>query len=594
MQLFHDSRNPFYRSPSGAQPCGTQVTLRLKVESQREPEKVCLRVWDGEERKLFLTKAEQGLYEVTFYLPRRPCLLWYDFQVWEGKQFSWYGNAQDGLGGEGDMIWGSPRSFQITVYDPDFQAPEWTKGAVFYQIFPDRFARSGPLDESLLPQKGIPQPDWDGPIKLSLNSKDGNNQALDFYGGNLKGIMEKLPYLASLGVTVLYFNPIFEGRTNHRYDTVNYRKVAPLLGTNEDFEQLCREAGRLGIRVILDGVFNHTGSEHPYFLHAQQHPDSPYIHWYRFKKWPDEYQCWWGFVKHPDMNKQSPEVQKEFVDSPDCVMRHWIRRGAGGWRLDVADELPMAYLKKARKAVKTENPQALLLGEVWEDASHKVAYDEMRCYCLGDTLDGVMNYPLRNAALDFLTGKADAHQFARQMSSLYENYPAPFSACLMNLLGSHDRARVINTLCGREGLEKPRMERQNVPIEPDALEKGQKLLQVMLSLIVSMPGIPCVYYGDEAGMQGADDPFNRKPFPWGHEDEKLTEMFRRILSKRRQEMILSLGGVKIQALSADVLRIERSREGKTLSLILNRTEKTQTCRLGAEEITLEPFETRWM
>ena len=570
MNCYHNSREALYRTPSGAQPCGTEITLRLRVEEERQPDKVLLRAWYGEEHFYDMLPSEDDarLYEVCVALPKTPCLFWYDFHVWSAGHFFWYGNAEDGLGGEGAPVWGSARSFQVTVYDPAFRAPEWTRGAVFYQIFPDRFrtdagARSRAGKRDMLA--------WDTPVPYRADPETGDFQALDFYGGSLRGIAEKLPYLESLGVTALYLNPCFEATSNHRYDTVDWKRIDPLLGDEADFSALCAEAEKRGIRILLDGVFSHAGAKNPDFLAARRSRDAKRFDWFLFNTWPDDYKCWWGFRNVPELNKNASGVREYFLSDSDSVTRRWLKAGSSGWRLDVADELPMDYLRQLRENVRAQRKDAFILGEVWEDASNKISYGQMRCYCLGDTLDGVMNYPLREAALEFLTGRIPAGAFKRRMDSLYENYPAPFAQGLLNLLGSHDRARVLNVLAGADGEEMPRPQRGKLRLTARQRETGKRLLQMMLWLICFMPGMPCVYYGDEAGMEGATDPYNRAPFPWGHEDAQLQQFFAKTLKRYRASAALAGGALEIEAPDDDALCVRRTLDGKSETLLLNRT-----------------------
>lgn len=587
MHIFHDSRDGAYRSPAGAQPCGARVRIRLRV-TDGAPDSVLLRLWYGRESFLPMrpTAQDASLYEAWLETPAEPCLLWYDFQVWAQGQFYWYGNAEDGLGGEGAPVYGEARSFQMTVYAPGFQTPDWARDAVFYQIFPDRFAPGG---ETERPEGRIYHASWDETPLLCVDPDSGDNEAHDFFGGTLEGIRSKLPYLESLGVTALYLNPIFYASTNHRFDTVDWKRIDPLLGTEDDLRALCRDAAARGIRIILDGVFSHSGSENPFFLQAREQPDSPYRNWYRFEQWPDMYKCWWGFPTLPDLDKNQPEVVRYFLSDADAVVKKWPLAGTDGWRIDVADELPMPYLRLLRAGVKGVKPEAMVLGEVWEDASHKVSYGQMRSYCLGDTLDGVMNYPLREAAIGFLTGALDAAGFKRRMDSLYENYPAPFANALLNIMGSHDRARCLNVLCGMDGENLPREKRGGIRLSARQRALAKRRLCLLLELTVAMPGMPCVYYGDEAGMEGAADPFSRAPFPWGREDEALTALFRTALARKRTLPALSDGALSIEAPLPDVVAVERRSETQRAGVVINRSDRARRVTVFGRTQTLPPY-----
>lgn len=593
VNIYHDSRDSFYRSPLGAQPCGNAVQLRLRV-SEGDPEHIFLRVWYGQEflYPLLQMPEDEGCYEVNLALPTSPCLLWYDFQVWKNGQFYWYGNAEDGLGGVGAPIFGQPRSFQITVYDPGFCPPNWTRGAIWYQIFPDRFAQGEAGPNLPLPRKRGYHTCWDEMPSLVINAETGDNIAHDFFGGTLCGIRENLPYLASLGITAVYLNPIFSASTNHRFDTIDWMSVDPALGTKADFEALCRAADAYNIHIVLDGVFSHSGSENPFFMDARARARSPYRSWYTFFHWPDVYKSWWGFQTLPELNKHEPAVWEYFLSSPNAVVRTWPKAGASGWRIDVADELPMEYLRQLRQGVKEARKDAIVLGEVWEDASNKISYGEMRCYCLGDTLDGVMNYPLREAAVDFLLGNIDASVFKRRMDSLYENYPAPFANSLLNVLGTHDRPRILNVLAGMDGEDIPREERHAMRLTKTQRMIGKKRLAVMLAMVVALPGMPCVYYGDEAGMEGAADPYNRGTFPWGREDQEVYDLFQTSLQRKKTVPALMDGQLYIEVIDSDVLVIQRKTRSCTATTMVNRSDSERNVSFCGEAFLLSGYGVR--
>ena len=562
MQLYHDSHSILYRSPQGAAVCKSRVSLRLHASG--EVRSVLLRFYDGSEKWIPMEKGVNGWFSVSVDMPEIPILCWYDFRAEDTDgNIRVYGAPEDGLGGEG--IYSGMRAWQITVYSADYETPEWMRKGIMYQIFPDRFYASGeahPRREECYYHKN-----WnETPILMPEGGDD--NCARDFFGGDLKGIEEKLPHLAKLGVTVLYLNPIFQARSTHRYDTADYMQIDSHMGTNEDFTRLCEKAKEYDIRLMLDGVFSHTGEDSIYFnrfgrfptVGACQSTQSPYYPWYQFTSFPDRYACWGGIQTLPAMNKDNQSLQ-DFLLGDDGVARFWLGKGASGWRLDVADELPMNCLRRLRKSVKSKNPDAVVLGEVWEDASHKEAYGEMRCYCQGDTLDSVMNYPLREAALDFLTGKKDAKALRRLIMSQKENYPAPFYYSLMNLAGSHDRPRAINTLCGRTWEELKPVLRGSQRLTDEEYNLGAKRYVKMMQLLCALPGIPCVYYGDERGLQGGSDPFCRGTFPWDGGNLDMEEKIREILWQRRNSPALQTGRLLVEAPDDDTIRIIREITG---------------------------------
>ena len=422
------------------------------------------------------------------------------------------------------------KEFLLTIYQEDYKTPEWFKGGVMYQIFPDRFCKSGTMPDI---NGRVQRQDWGG-MPFYKPNKLGKVLNNDFFGGNLKGLQSKLPYLKDLGVTVIYLNPIFEAASNHRYDTSNYMKIDPFLGTKKDFEELVAEAKKQGISLILDGVFNHTGDDSVYFnkygrydsIGAYQSKNSPYYSWYSFQKFPDKYSSWWGIDILPEINENSEEYQ-EFIFGNNGVLKNWLRCGIGGYRLDVADELPDFFLKGLRKSVKEENPEAIIIGEVWEDAAEKIAYSQRREYLLGTELDSVMNYPLKDGIISYaLTG--NAVNLLNVLHMLIDHYPKQTLDCLMNILGTHDTARILTALAEKQCYSKEEMASKNAILTEKEREIAIKRLKIAAVLQYTLPGIPCIYYGDENGMEGFGDPFCRKCFDWENLNEELIGFYKKL------------------------------------------------------------------
>ena len=424
---------------------------------------------------------------------------------------------------------GEGPGFRLTVYRRDFETPAWFQNGVMYQVFPDRFAFTddGTAEAGIRYHKALGQhPDLHASrreeVRWQPRSFEKDYIPDDFYGGTLRGIREKLPYLKELGISCLYLNPIVEARSNHRYDTSDYLKVDPILGDTEDFRDLCRAAGVYGIRILCDGVFSHSGSDSIYFNRdghypgdgACQNQQSPYYSWYDFHHYPDEYRSWWGFEELPEVDENDPSWQDYVVTGKDSVIRQWLRRGASGWRIDVADELPDNVLCLIRQAAREEKRDSVILGEVWEDAVLKESYGSRRKYALGGALDSVMNYPFRTAVLDFLHERMDAFSLASFLTGQQLHYPQPLYVCLMNLLGSHDTERLYTTLATDQPLKDFPREMQRLierGIPDSAYRRAEKLEKLALTLQFSVPGVPSIYYGDELGMTGVNDPFNRRP-----------------------------------------------------------------------------------
>lgn len=554
--VYHSSHQAFFRSPSGAVPAGTPVTFRLLCD---EADSVTLRLFNDRHAEFPMERCGRE-WQATVTMPAMPQPVWYTFRLNDGR---YYGAPADLLGGEGCLTQDEGHGWQITVYDPAFVTPDYMKKGVMYQIFPDRFARG--TGKAFRPAKRrMYHENWDEKPFLPRNEEN-EYVPVDFFGGNLAGITEKLPYLADLGVTVLYLNPIFSSASDHRYDTADYETVDPLLGTEGDLKKLCAEAERLGIHVLLDGVFSHTGDDSRYFNRFGHYPDrgacqgkdSPYYSWFRFTDYPQKYKCWWDFSSLPEVDKEDPGYREYMFNKENGIVPMWLKNGASGWRLDVADELSMAFLRHLRRAAHYEKKDATVLGEVWEDASCKTSYGQFRCYCLGDTLDSVMNYPLRNAILSFFRGDTDAFALARLIRHQLEAYPACFGYSLMNLLGSHDRPRAVNELVGKTFEELPRAARANAVLTPEELALGRERYVKALKLLCVLPGAPCVYYGDEAGLEGATDPWCRTTYPWGKEDESLQAQVRALLRERKETPLLQTGFCLVKAIDADTIRVVR-------------------------------------
>ena len=549
----HDPAQEFYRSPFGAVTCGTTVRIRMRAVDFVEQASL---VANGE--VLPMARDAEGVFSVDYTAPAEPVLVRYKFRIGDDVEF--------GMNGVGC---GGVRPWNLTVYAPEFRTPDWAAGAFIYQIFPDRFAPGG---DSFA--KGVEyhralgrnievHESWDEPVKYHPTTRE-YYYPDDFYGGTLEGIREKLPELRALGVRCLYLNPIFESASNHRYDTADYRKIDPMLGTEEDFTALCAAAAALGMHVVLDGVFSHTGDDSVYFNRAGRYPgpgawqgeESPYYGWYDFRRFPDDYRCWWGFQNLPEVRESDPDWQKFIVTGEDSVIRRWLRKGAGGWRLDVADELPDGIIDMMRAAVKETDPDALLIGEVWEDATTKISYGARRSYALGRALDSVMNYPFRVAMLDFALGQIDAAALRDFLVGQKLSYPAPMYRCLMNLLDSHDTARVRSVLgAGSDGSDYTRALQAEFRLTPEQNARGAALQRLCAAVQFAIPGMPCVYYGDEEGMEGLRDPFCRAPYEKG--DGDLRAWYAKLAAARNGSEALLRGDAAFAAYGADTLCILR-------------------------------------
>ena len=468
--------------------------------------------------------------------------------------------------------------FLLTVSSNDYKTPDWFKGSVMYQIFPDRFHKSGAMPDI----KGrVRREDWGGlpSFRPDERGKILNN---DFFGGNFKGIEEKLPYLNALGITTIYLNPIFEAASNHRYDTSDYMKLDPFLGTEADFSDLIVSAENQGMKLILDGVFNHTGDNSVYFnkygeypsIGAYQSKDSPYYSWYIFKEFPDKYNSWWGIDILPEVNENSKEYQ-EFIFGEDGVLKKWLSFGIGGYRLDVADELPDFFLQSLRKSVKESNPNAIIIGEVWEDASNKIAYAKRREYLQGYELDSVMNYPLKDAIICYIQTE-DVWDLLNTVRSLINHYPKETMDCLMNILGTHDTPRILSVLGGIHCHNKEEMALSSAYLTPADKENAIKKLKMATVLQYTMPGVPCIYYGDENAMEGHIDPFCRQCFDWAHINADLFEFYAKLgeIRKKYRE-IFKDGDFELLYAQGGLIFYKRTTDFDDLYIFVNNSSKCE-------------------
>ena len=608
--IVFDSRDKYFKSPQGAVKAGSSLTFRLQIACDLKPLGVCLVVkYDRHDTPACYEMCDGASAEETDFLEytvtcriQDTGLYWYHFEVltedrllYIGKnehnnaiitgvshlhsnEGRWLATQQthDWSGAQKIRNWpdmqpGPMCTWQQTVYNRAYDAPEWLCGGVYYHVFVDRFHKSGRPRVRM--EGKTNRHDWGGtPEWKPKNLKIYNN---DFFGGDLEGIRQKLPYLAELNVTCIYLSPIFEAYSSHKYDTGDYEKIDPMFGTEEDFRKLCEEAARYDMRVICDGVFAHTGSDSKYFdkydhyktgpaaedktlQGAYNNPDSKYRSWYYFHE-DGTYDCWWDFNTLPKLNKHDPSYT-EYITGENGIIRKWLRAGASGWRLDVADELPVDFLDALVAAAKAEKPDALIVGEVWEDASNKIAYEERKNYFEGNRLDSVMNYPFCTAIIDFVR-YGNAAGLAETVETIVENYPPEVLHCLMNVLGTHDSIRILTALAGVDlGPEPSRTLQADIKMSDTEWTQGIKLLKIASLIQMTLPGVPCIYYGDEAGLEGYKDPFNRTCYPWGRECVELLGWYKKITSLRTSRSVYRCGGYRTIASADGLFAFERYAE----------------------------------
>lgn len=542
-----NSRKIECKSPYGAVKCGEKLSLHFPIASWVSVDKMYVFIRLGDVStpvEMRFEKSENGFSVYTAdYVFDAAGIYYYRFEMRNRDGVWYYGRGENGESVCGENL----PEWQLTVYKSTYKTPDFAKGNIIYHIFVDRFNRADGVKTKR--KYRLHESFSESPEVVSA---DGKYYADDFFGGNFNGIREKLDYLEELGVGIIYLSPIFKAFSNHRYDTGDYLKVDELLGTEDDLKRLLDAAHEKGMKIILDGVFNHSGADSLYFnkfgtydsLGAYQSKSSPYYDWYYFKKFPDEYACWWGCDNVPDLNKSNKDY-RTLVFGKNGVVEKWQKLGADGWRLDVVDELPIDFVNLLIKKIKSVNKDALVIGEVWEDASTKVSYGELRPYLLGDQLDGTMNYPFMNAIIAYVRD-GDEKFFKDTVQSILENYPKETVYCLMNSLGTHDTVRIINALSDVRAHGWSKTHKLGYKLPDSEYEKAKKKLYLASVLQFTLPGIPSIFYGDEAGLQGFDDPINRRPYPWGSEDKEILAHYKKLGRIRRENRAVFSGGFNMR------------------------------------------------
>jgi len=543
----------FYKSVTGGVARNSQIVFRVKTKA----EKCTFRIRRDGYKYLSYEMQRDGDCFSLCYRPAEVGLFWYTFLI-DGKP---YGMPDGGYSAETfEIMQRGGAEYQLTVFDEVYETPDWIKGGVIYQIFPDRFKRAG----DIAPRKCQRlRDDWGGmPDYKPVNGKVLND---DFFGGNFRGIISALPYIKGLGVTAIYLNPIFEARSNHRYDTGDYMKPDTLLGSEEELRELIQKADECGIKVVLDGVFNHTGDDSIYFdkygtygkKGAYNTQKSPYYEWFTFIDYPEKYESWWGIDTLPQTDEECRSF-REFVCGRNGVIRKYLRMGAGGWRLDVVDELPSDFVDEIRLAVKEENPDAVIIGEVWENVTDKISYGLRRRYFQGNELDSAMNYPLKNAIINYMLTE-NTSELVSVIRRQIDDYPKSSLNCLMNILGTHDTPRIVNVLSGVQ-MPDGRDAQAACELTKEQYERGVERLKIATAIEFTLYGVPTLYYGDEAPITGWADPFNRKCMDWSSKPG-LYDWYAKLSEIRRKSQVFAHGETKIEFWNSKVIVFSRGLDG---------------------------------
>ncbi len=465
---------------------------------------------------------------------------------------------------------------QLSVCDFKYKKPSSLYGGIIYHIFVDRFNRGS---KKVSKKNGsvhidgewenIPEfPAYPGaPLK--------NNT---FYGGTLYGVIERLDHISSLGVDTIYLSPIFDSPSNHKYDTANYMSVDEEFGGDEALRSLIDACKRKNIKIILDGVFNHTGADSIYFnrfgtydvLGAYQSKKSDYYDWFDFKSFPNKYTCWWNIEILPRINPDNSKCGDYFV-AKGGVIDKYLSMGIYGFRLDVADELSDSFISNIKERQSSQDKENMLYGEVCEDASNKISYNKRKKYYLGCELDGVMNYPLRRGLIDYILRRNTA-ELSYYLNDVLLNAPKRVRDAQMNLLGTHDTERILTVFGGVSGDGKSNSEKRVMRMSGSVRALAKKRLKAAYTVLATLPGVPAIFYGDEAGLEGYSDPFNRMPYPYGREDEELLSHYKIIGNIRRSNDVYREGDIEVITLTENVFAFARSDNGERYVTVLNNSE----------------------
>ncbi|MBE6973960.1 MAG: glycoside hydrolase family 13 protein [Ruminococcaceae bacterium] len=575
MRILYDSKQLIHKNPFGTLVPGQECSLKIHIPSNVQATRVECMIQHPDGSAALTVRLEyqmkKGAYDIFGgkFAFEHTGLYFYWFRVTQRHGGFRLFKQGDHTNMEAGDLW------QVSCVPADAAVPEWAQGGTMYQIFPDRFFRAGKCDLTGKLEPYTLHEDWYEDVHWQPKP-DGRVLNNDFYGGNFRGIMERLDYLLSLGITVIYLNPISKSFSSHRYDTGDYKTPDPMLGTMADFTALCNAVHARGMRIILDGVYSHTGSDSLYFNRyghfpgqgAYQSQQSPYAGWYSFSHWPDTYQSWWGFDTLPTVNKMDPAFLEYIITGQDSVIAHWLKAGCDGFRLDVADELPSEFLTLLRRRVRELKPDALVIGEVWEDASNKVAYGRHRQYFTDGQLDSVMNYPLRTAIINFLRERDDGYGLYNTVMTLAENYPPQVFLAAMNCLGTHDSPRILTALMDDFDGSREEKARRKLSLQQRLVAQERLLMASFLQYM--LPGMPSLYYADETGMEGYRDPFNRRTYPWGREDRELLTHHKMLGKLRKDHKALRLGDIQFFQAGDQRIGFSRSLEGKTYGIYANR------------------------
>ncbi len=556
MQVLHDSQSIEFRKPFGAVEAGQKIKLSINIDKEVI---VVLEMIQFDDTKLSMEMQKEYLnngefrYSAEIDTSGELGILEYYFIIIDGYDRLYYGNNYEHLGGIGQIYTYNSIPYQITVYKRTY-TPDWYKEGIIYQILIDRFCNgnensivNAPKENSFIYGR------WhDSPMYIKDNF--GKIVRWDFYGGNLKGIIQKLDYIKSLGVNIIQLSPIFKSPSCHKYDTSDYEMVDEMFGTNNEFKELCETAQNKGIKIILDIVLGYTSSDSKYFNKLGNHsevgaynsPNSKYYNWYSFLKYPYQYESWWGIDERPSIDSTQKGYIDYIIENSSSIIEKWIKLGASGWKLNIIDELSDEFIGLIRKRMQGIGEDTVLIGDIWEDASNKISYSKRRKYLQGEEVHAATNYPLRESLINFVKGYIKSDKLKQKIMSLYENYPRESFYGNVNIAGTIDTERILTVL-----------------------DENIELLRLLAVIQFTLPGVPLICYGDEAELKGGKEPDNRKSYPWEEENKELIKFYQKLTSIRNNENGLKKGDLNILDTENDVLAFERNYENEKIIILVN-------------------------
>lgn len=535
------------KKPSGPIHVDDTMCFKIKVRCDIFINKLTLILRYEKDNYTYFLPAELSGYETNYFVYSikakvdRSGLYWYHFEIDTNKGLLKVNKNERYL-----ATLEENEEFPLTVIKNEIPISNEYLGGIIYHIFVDRFNRVGKVN---VRDGFVYRDDWGG--EITKNTTDRTALNYEVFGGNLKGVIDKLDYLKSIGVTTIYLSPIFLAPSNHKYDTSDYSTIDPMFGDQKTLQELIVKAEERRIGIILDGVFNHIGSDSVYFnkenkfdsIGAYNSKESKYYDWFEFSNWPDEYRCWWNVKTLPSVNQSNKDLQ-EYISS---IIRKYMTMGLQGFRLDVVDEIHHELLTKICDSIYSIKKDALVIGEVWEDASTKIAYGMRRGYFLGEELNSVMNYPLKDALIDYvLTGNCDNFYYVYEM--IENNYPTYVKHNLMNLIGSHDTRRIYSILKEKEN--------------------SIDLLKIISGLQFTFYGLPSIFYGDEIALEEDSPDFSRKCYPWGNENSLVLNWYK-TLAKIRKHKVFKDGKMEVIKAKSREIVFKRINEEETILVISN-------------------------